>query len=352
MAADGTSVRDGKEALFLLPPYVHPCVLSYPLISCFFSMQRDEPRIDLNSTSSHSTESDIDLSLNGEMRPNISFPPLPRTVETVSTLLSEMRAEPNTLQLAQIVDSDPMVAASVLRRINSAYYGVRRRIASVQKAVMLLGFLEVANLVLTAGMVQLEETFGTDEPSDMFDRIMRMCIGTAQYARELAGHLNLSCEGPAFSSGLLHAVGRLIILHNNPSSYEALWNEAGGPPSRAAEQDAYGIDHARLGAIAADKWKLPGLLIKAIRYYPTPEKLEEKEQRIVARIVAAAAASVASMQLADGMEGEHEGEQEYKSAPELKALAEELGTDLEPLAAFIEKKRSRVQSYVDTMMEH
>jgi len=311
-------------------------------------MSHDEPRIDINATSGHSTELDIDFSLRGEMHPNISFPPLPRTVETVSTLLSEMRAEPNTLQLAQIVDSDPMVAASVLRRINSAYYGVRRRIASVQKAVMLLGFLEVANLVLTAGMVQLEETFGSEEPSEMFERIMRTCIGTAQYARELAGHLNLSCEGPAFSAGLLHAVGRLIILHNDASSYEALWDEAGGPPSRAAEQEAYGIDHARLGAIAADKWKLPGLLIKAIRYYPAPEKLEEKEQRIVARIVAAAASSVASMRFADGAEGE----QEHQHTPELQALAEELDTDIESLTAFVKKKRSRVESYVDTMMEH
>lgn len=311
-------------------------------------MSRDEPRIAFNTNPDLSSDTDTDFSLRGELRPSISFPPLPHTVESVSTLLSEMGVEPNTIQLAQIVDSDPMVAASVLRRINSAYYGVRRRIASVQKAVMLLGFLEVANLVLTAGMVQLEETFGANETSDIFDRIMRRSIGTAQYARELAGHLNLSCEGSAFSAGLLHAVGRLIILHNDASTYETLWEQAGGPPSRDAEAEAFGIDHARLGAIAADEWKLPGLLIKAIRYYPTPEKLEDQEQRIVARVVGAAAAAIASMRLADGVDVE----QEYASTPELEALAEELETDTERLAAFIEKKRPRVRSYVDTMMQH
>ena len=311
-------------------------------------MQRDKPRIAFNLDAEPTADQDMDFSLRGEMRPRISFPPLPHTVESVSTLLSEMGVEPNTLQLAKIVDSDPMVAASVLRRINSAYYGVRRRIASVQKAVMLLGFLEVANLVLTAGMEQLEETLCADEYSDAFEHIMRTCIGSAQYARELAGHLNLPCEGQAFSAGLLHAVGRLIILHNDAEAYEALWDEESSLPSRDAEKETFGIDHAHLGAIAADEWKLPGVLIKAIRYYPAPEKLEVREQRLVARLVATATAAVEAMRLAYGVEAE----QEYAPTPELEALAEEVDSDVEQLSAFIEKKRPRIRSYVDTMMQH
>lgn len=311
-------------------------------------MQRDRPRIAFNLETDPAPDQDVDYSLRGELRPRISFPPLPHTVESVSKLLSEMEVEPNTLQLAQIVDSDPMVAASVLRRINSAYYGVRRRIASVQKAVMLLGFLEVANLVLTAGMEQLEETLCPDDNSEAFERIMRMCIGTAQYAREIASHLNLPCEGQAFSAGLLHAVGRLIILHNDAAAYEALWEAEGDVPSREAEQERFGIDHARLGAIAADEWKLPGVLIKAIRYYPTPDTLEENEQRLVARLVATAAAAVATMRLAYGVDTERE----YQPTPELEALADEVDSDIEPLSAFIEKKRPRIRSYVDTMLQH
>lgn len=311
-------------------------------------MQRDKPDMAFHLNPDAAADQDVDFSLRGEMRPRISFPPLPHTVQSVSSLLSEMSVEPNTLQLAQIVDSDPMVAASVLRRINSAYYGVRRRIASVQKAVMLLGFLEVANLVLTAGMEQLEETLCPDEHSDAFERIMRTCIGTAQYAREIASHLNLSCEGQAFSAGLLHAVGRFIMLHNDPDAYEALWETEGGLPSREAEKEAFGIDHARLGAVAADEWKLPGVLIKAIRYYPTPEKLDAEEQRLVARLVAVAASAINDTHLADGVEAERE----YTPTQELAALADEVGADVEPLGAFIEKKRPRIRSYVDTMLQH
>lgn len=309
-------------------------------------MQRDKPGMAFNMNPD--ADQDVDFSLRGEMRPRISFPPLPHTVESVSSLLSEMGVEPNTLQLAKIVDSDPMVAASVLRRINSAYYGVRRRIASVQKAVMLLGFLEVANLVLTAGMDQLEETLCPEEHSDAFERIMRTCIGTAQYARELAAHLHLPSEGQAFTAGLLHAAGRLIMLHNDPKAYEALWEAEGDLPSREAEHEAFGIDHARLGAVAADEWKLPGVLIKAIRYYPTPEKLDDDDHRLVARLVAAAASAVSDMQLARDVEAERE----YTPTQELAELAEEVGTDLEPLGAFIEKKRPRIRSYVDTMLQY
>lgn len=311
-------------------------------------MQRDEPSSALNVNPTPSAGQQVEFSLRGELRPRITFPPLPHTVESVSNLLSEMGVEPNTLQLAKIVDSDPMVAASVLRRINSAYYGVRRRIASVQKAVMLLGFLEVANLVLTAGMVQLEETFGAEEPSEIFEHLMRTSIGTAQYARELANHLSLPCEGPAFSAGLLHAVGRLIMLHNDAEGYQTLWDAEEGPPPMEVEQQRFGIDHARLGAIAADEWKLPGMLIKAIRYYPAPDKLEVTDQRRVAQVVAAAAAAVSDMRLAFGVEAECA----YGGTPELDALAEEVDADAAQLKAFVEKKRPRIRSYVDTMMQH
>ena len=91
-----------------------------------------------------------------QQEPNleIRFPPLSRTVSEVSAVV-DMAESPDTRRLAEIVHADPVTAALVLRRINSAYYGLRRRFSNVQQAVALLGFLEVCDIVLTAGMLKL-----------------------------------------------------------------------------------------------------------------------------------------------------------------------------------------------------
>lgn len=285
-------------------------------------------------------------SLDGTSKPKMDFPPLPHTVAEVSQLLGEMEGEPDTLRLAEIVDSDPVVAAAVLRRINSAYYGMRRRIGNVRKAVMLLGFLEVANIVLTSGMIKLEEVFSTGEQAEIFEQIMQLSVGTGQTGREMSDILNLGIEGQVYTAGLLHAVGRLVFLYNHPSEYAVMWRRGDQfyPPAAELEEQMFGVKNTAVGAQAADAWKLPTFLVTALRNYPSPHEIEDEEQALIATVVGVSASAVYQYGCAPAEE-----EVEFDPPAQLQYLASLVEVEPQLLIDQVVDKQEQIRSYVDAM---
>lgn len=275
------------------------------------------------------------------------FPPLPRTLAEVSKLLAERADAPNTHRLGEIVNTDPMIAASVLRRINSAYYGIRRRISDIQRAVFLLGFVDVCNIVLTAGMLKLRDVIHTDEQNAIFERIMRMSIGAACYTQEIARFLELPLQNTAFTAGLLHTAGRLVLLYNKPFDYEALWwtREDGAAPTAEEEQLIFGTDHTVLGAMAACHWQLPEEVAATIRGYLAPHQLEEAALVSLAKTLAVAAAAAEQLYLSGGEE------EAFEPSALLYDLASAEGVSPDALIAFIESLQDKTYAFIEGMAQ-
>ncbi len=231
---------------------------------------------------------------------NVRFPPLPRTASEVARLLSDDSADPNLEKLIEIVHADPIVAQLVLRRINSAYYGLRRRVTEIQKAIALLGFLEVSNIVLTAAMLQLREAVSNPEQAHIFEDLMRLSVGGAIYAQRLAQWLELYWARRVFTAGLLHSSGRLILLYNRPDDYEALWytNENGSLPSAEAERTIFGVSYLELNEQAAREWNLPETLGLLLGHLETPKNLSDPELQTQAALVATGSAIAEQLHLA------------------------------------------------------
>lgn len=283
---------------------------------------------------------------NGTSKPKMNFPPLPHTVAEVSQLLAEMEGEPDTLRLAEIVDNDPVVAAAVLRRINSAYYGMRRRIGNVRKAVMLLGFLEVANIVLTSGMIKLEEVFSSEDQSEIFEKTMQLSVGTGQTAREISEMFDLQVDGTVYTAGLLHAVGRLVFLYNHPGEYAATWRDGERlcPPSLQREEQMFGVTNTEVGAQAADAWKLPTFLVEALEYYPNPEQIQDEEQQLIASLVGVSSSTVYQYSCVASIE-----DVDFTPPAQLQHLASLIGVEADAIIDQIVTKREQIRSYVDAM---
>lgn len=279
---------------------------------------------------------------------DIRFPPLPRTVAEVTRLVAEMHEEPETARLVRLVNSDPVVAGSVLRRINSAYYGVRRRVGDIQKAVHLLGFEEVCDIVLTSGMMRLQDILHSGKQAGIFDQVMRMSVGTAFFSKKLASHLDLERQSSAFTIGLLHTCGRLVLLYNRPDDYETLWcsNRCGFAPTVTSEQIVFGTDHAELGAKAAENWHLPDLVATIIRQYPTPGHFEDHDLRVLALTLAVSAQACEKLCLhrmpASGT---------FEPSAALRLLSKALGRDAAEIAAFMENNRLEVFEYTHSMVD-
>lgn len=283
-------------------------------------------------------------------KPNfdIRFPPLPRSVADVTRLVAEVRDVPDIRRLVDIVNSDPVIAGSVLRRINSAYYGVRRPVGDVHKAVHLLGFEEVCDIVLTSGMMRLQDILPTSDQAKIFDQIMRMSVGTASFAKKLAVHLKLYQQSFAFTLGLLHTCGRLVLLYNRADDYEELWstNGFGFAPTVTSEQIIFGTDHAELGAMAADSWHLPDFVVEVVREYLTPGHLQDHNLRILGLTLSVSAHACERLCLKPAS-----SEVRYEPPAALHLLARAALGDPAEVADLIESRWREVSRYTRSMVD-
>ena len=246
---------------------------------------------------------------------DISFPPLPRTVAKVSEILAG-NGVPDTEQLIEVVHHDPLVVASVLKRINSAYYGMRRKFDDLRKAVVMIGFIEVSNIVLASGYVGLRKLGTSKDEQRIIDRILRTSIGAGFFTNVLAQELNLPGKSTAFTLGLLHSVGRLVLLHNHPDVYTELFRRSGDAflPSAEEERDMLGIDHLTLGSVAARYWNFPDLIPQLIESYQTPGHLETASNRRMA--MALNTGIDVTRQLEDLLAGYSAGGKDIEMSPE------------------------------------
>jgi len=275
---------------------------------------------------------------------NLKFPPLPRTITEVAIMLAEQSEIPDSPRLVALISTDPVSAAAVLRRANSAYYGLSRQIMEVRHAVMLLGYLNVTNLVLAAGIMELGEILHSQRQRKIFDRLMRCSLGVAFYSQNLAQHFNVPKHSMAFTAGLLHTVGCLIMLYNLPDSYQALWDSAedGFVPDVAEEKSIFGIDHALLTEYACEEWKLPEALSDVLGAYNEPHRLIDPELRAIGLILNASVAATKTLL------NPHESA-EAEPAPELIDLASHLEVETEVLAALIDEMGQRALMFIDAM---
>ena len=288
------------------------------------------------------------MSFDAQVDFDIQFPPLPVTVAEVSAMLAEPSEAPPVARLIAVAEADPVVAAAVLRRCNSAFYGLRRRVGSVRRAVLLLGFREVTNLVIAAGLLQLRRLLQTEGQLRLFEQVMRLSLGTAAYGAEIAVHLHLPQERAAFTAGLLHSVGRLVFLYNQPGAYEALWYEQGAAltPSVSAERVRFGTDHAELGGLAAAYWQLPAFFKGVIQHYPTPDRLPDAEQRETALVVAVAA--VATERLYSGHV--HPPTAALRPLTAQHKLAHAAGIPVAELEKLLADRCEHIYAYVEAMV--
>lgn len=214
----------------------------------------------------------------------LRFPPLSRTVTEISALLSNKAEVPSTDRLIEIIQMDPVVVSSVLRRINSAYYGLNRRFDDIGKAVVMMGFLEVSNIVLTSGFVGIRRAIASKSQAAVLDHLFRLSVGSGFFMRLIASRVHVSHTATAYTTGLLHSVGRLVLLYNHPDAYVELW-QSDRPrfaPTAEEERRHIGIDHLTLGGIAAEHWKLPEPIGSLIEAYGSPGLLAEHQLRNLA----------------------------------------------------------------------
>jgi HD-like signal output (HDOD) protein len=205
---------------------------------------------------------------------NLPTPPV------VFSRINESIANPNTsaYHIASIIAEDPAMSAKILRLSNSAFYGTRMEITSVKQAIITIGLEAIRSLVLSTsvfdafkinkGLAQFQEDFWRHS----------LAVGSACRAlMRITSTDWIKDSDKVFSAGLLHDIGKLVLVACLPKEFAKLnitdvktysFNEK-------SEKEKLGYTHSDLGTALAQKWNLPGLLQDAIAFHHIPGKSPE-----------------------------------------------------------------------------
>ncbi len=203
----------------------------------------------------------------------IGLPTLPTVITQMIGLIDNPKT--SAKDVASLISTDQALTAKILKLANSSFYGFPREIATVNHAVVVLGFETVKSLGLSVSV--LERFAGGNSGTD-FDRqkFWEHSIACGVAARMLAGKLRYRVQGEAFAAGILHDIGKLILSQYFTDEFAqilALVRDEDLYIGKAEEQ-VLGLTHSEIGHWLAEKWNLPDKLVSAIAYHHTPGRLE------------------------------------------------------------------------------
>lgn len=197
------------------------------------------------------------------------LPPLPLVLDRLLQLLEN--ADATSAQIATLIERDVVLGGSVLRCVNSAYYGLSATVGSIRHAVSLLGFSTIRNLALAFSWRRLIGSSRTPPPR-LYARYSRHSIACAMLCHFLLRGSEV--EEAAFAGGLFHDVGKLVILTGFPELLPAILEryEQQGLDWEQAETETLGLTHAQVSRMVLQKWQLPPVIQLAAEHHHHPER--------------------------------------------------------------------------------
>jgi HD-like signal output (HDOD) protein len=197
---------------------------------------------------------------------------LPEVTAKILKTVEDPRS--SAAQLHQIVSHDPALVTRILKVVNSAFYGLPGQIASIERAIVLLGLNAVKNIAVAASLGQL---FRGTKLCDGFTAkdLWTHCIGVAVTARDLAKQAKLPLADEAFLAGMIHDLGLLVQLQTSPEKIKSVCDQAKTDTRGFCEieRDIIGVDHQQLGVGLAELWKFPRPCQLVAGFHHSPDQL-------------------------------------------------------------------------------
>ena len=193
------------------------------------------------------------------------LPQIPEVVQAIIQQLNDPKTE--MLDIAKNVAKEQVIAIKILRLVNSAHFGLSRKIGSIEEATTLLGLSQLKMLVIASGIVS------TIPKIDHFDirNFWNNTFRTAAYAKWLAEKAQLSGD-VAYTAGLIANLGQILIRMSNPAVAIEIdqWVKTYGKPLSEIEQEKLGFTNQDVCAELCRRWKFADELVTAIQQSGNP----------------------------------------------------------------------------------
>lgn len=206
------------------------------------------------------------------------LPTLPRTVFRITEIINNPKS--SARDLAGVINDDQVLTARLLRLVNSSFYGFPQRIATVNFAIVLLGFDAIRNLLLTTSVFDVFTGAGRDLQIER-EKLWDHSLGCAVAAKVIGKYLRHDKVEELFVCGLLHDIGKIVAMvymKKDCTRIRARVTEHNDLIVKA-EEEILGCNHTHIGHLLAERWNLPAPVPHVILNHHTPEKAGEFERQ-------------------------------------------------------------------------
>lgn len=209
---------------------------------------------------------------------------LPDVAMRVMRIADDPSATEDDLQ--EVLESDPALAARVLRVVNSAFYRRQREVSSPRGAIKLLGVSAIRNIALAASLHRLyrgRRAIAGFDPAELWAH----CVAVGTAARELARRVPAVVPEEAMVAGLLHDIGLILALQAWTPEFTQVVAQAtliNSASFAQLERTHVGATHEELGGALCDQWHFPVALVNACRFHHDFRALPAEAQAMPALV--------------------------------------------------------------------
>lgn len=261
----GILIKLQKDDLFLFAQaaVTQKLTTTERIISSIKSFLTDDPEA---AAEAEPPRSDEKIHLDSQVRNIISgiekIAPLPATAQRAVAMLEDPEVDLD--RVGALLALDPGLTATLLRVVNSAFYGMRDKITSVTKALIVLGIKKLRQLVIAAAVMQKFQAI----PPALAQRFWEQSMRVAQWCKEMGEYRHMDEVDEIFVCGLLHNIGHLVIVQNfRPQHHLIEEMTIGGRKLVDAEKSLLGGTHADIGGFMFSLWQMPRETIQSTMFH-------------------------------------------------------------------------------------
>lgn len=214
--------------------------------------------------------------MSSELRKKIlnveSLPSPPALVAELLELTS--REDVRISEIASLIERDPALSAKLLKLCNSAAFGIRQEISTLDRAMVMLGIRQVKSFAL--GFLVLNAKEMQDSTVFDFSHFWRRASVTAVSAKALAKHTVPNLAGEAFACGLMLDIGMMLLQHLVPDVYRTIltMQSDSGRKLYEVEREVLELDHMEAGQLLLNHWGLPPIITETVGVHHCPQTYE------------------------------------------------------------------------------
>lgn len=206
------------------------------------------------------------------------IPAFPATIQKVTELLRN--DDYDVANVANVIKFDQAIAANIMKISNSAYFGARQKISSIQDAVVYLGQQQLIRAVQTAGISKIYGKGGKGyvaQSKDLWEHSVAVALMSQILSRKIYSREDHSL----YTAALLHDVGKIVMGVYVNDFFEQIMQRVKNEKCSflEAEEEILGINHADVGGRIADHWNFPKDIKDAIAYHHRPDLLREQANK-------------------------------------------------------------------------